>query len=227
MSEEYLAHYGVLGMKWGIRRYQPYGQGYSGSTGRFVPTGNDRKDKKALKKHIKATRKSYRAAQKAKGVKTTDELGKNVERVAKRHKKALDSDSQYNDAKARYAKAKQEQKLAERFENFEYQNVESLRSKNPQGYWENLELSIAKDKHREAQQRLHDVDEAVYKAEKDYTDRERSIAKSFSEDYRNAAAKDLGFSDVEEGKKLLDKYNLMVRAVDGISFGMDNRQVRR
>jgi len=31
-----LYHYGVKGMKWGIRRYQPYGSGYKGSTGKFI-----------------------------------------------------------------------------------------------------------------------------------------------------------------------------------------------
>lgn len=30
METNYLAHYGILGMHWGIRRFQPYPKGYSG-----------------------------------------------------------------------------------------------------------------------------------------------------------------------------------------------------
>ena len=33
-SEEEITHYGILGMKWGIRRYQPYS--YTGGTGKEV-----------------------------------------------------------------------------------------------------------------------------------------------------------------------------------------------
>lgn len=43
----YIAHHGVLGMKWGIRRYQPYPKGYSGD-GKFL--GNTLKK---AKKNIK------------------------------------------------------------------------------------------------------------------------------------------------------------------------------
>lgn len=35
MNNDYLAHYGILGMHWGIRRFQPYPKGYSGD-GKFT-----------------------------------------------------------------------------------------------------------------------------------------------------------------------------------------------
>lgn len=55
--EKYLKHYGVLGMKWGVRRYQPYPKGQA-SKGKFVgstekskikPTEDQMKE--AIKKH--------------------------------------------------------------------------------------------------------------------------------------------------------------------------------
>ena len=45
-----LQHHGILGMKWGIRRYQPYPSGYTGD-GKYV--GDSSGDQKVAKQNVK------------------------------------------------------------------------------------------------------------------------------------------------------------------------------
>lgn len=52
LAEEVLEHHGILGMHWGIRRYQPYPSGYSGD-GKFM---GKRAARKAAKAEIKKAR---------------------------------------------------------------------------------------------------------------------------------------------------------------------------
>lgn len=58
-----LEHHGILGMKWGVRRYQPYGQGHNAKRkGKFA---GEKKAKEILKAQKAAKRKAKHEARKA------------------------------------------------------------------------------------------------------------------------------------------------------------------
>lgn len=74
MTDEYLQHHGILGMHWGIRRFQPYPKGWKGIKGKFIgKKSNGKKQKispvqkrrnKIMKKRLeKANQKNQEAIQ--------------------------------------------------------------------------------------------------------------------------------------------------------------------
>lgn len=85
---KYIAHHGVLGQKWGVRRFQPYPDGYHGE-GKFV--GEDSKGNKITKKQYKKNKKELRKDVKNYSL-ATDYSGailyKKDDRIAKKNAKA-------------------------------------------------------------------------------------------------------------------------------------------
>lgn len=78
-----LCHYGVIGMKWGLRRYQPYPKGYTGS-GKY--TGSKGKLTKEYKREFKADNKALRkAVREASGLgRAMSEANRDLDRSNKR-----------------------------------------------------------------------------------------------------------------------------------------------
>ena len=94
MGEEFVQHHGVMGMKWGVRRYQPYPKGHSGGkeVGKVKESRNIKKDARQLKKKLNKLDKTASSA-----VAKSAGLTRSQRKYARRIDKAL---SRGNDKKA-------------------------------------------------------------------------------------------------------------------------------
>lgn len=69
MNEDYLIHYGVLGMKWGVRKKQPITSKSTSGSSRKIANAHNRElrdNYKNSKKEYKSAKKTYKQAKKGK-----------------------------------------------------------------------------------------------------------------------------------------------------------------
>lgn len=75
VSNYMIYHHGILGQRWGIRRFQPYGQGYSGSKGKFIGKKKKISKEQQKQKDLRVTKEDFDALEEERRKKTPERVG--------------------------------------------------------------------------------------------------------------------------------------------------------
>ena len=191
-----LEHYGVMGMKWGVRKDRKSGS-----------TLQQHMEKRKLKRSIKQAQKQARKQ----GGHNFRSTGKHMDEVDAKQTAAIKNDADWQKKEATRKKALLDSFVSEK------KYLDSLSDAN--GIESRMPESVRKQ-HMEVDQKYRNARDAVY-------NRERAIAKTFTDEYLNAALKDMGYKDIAKGRKLLKTYDLENMALGNsrYDFNKGNRKV--
>lgn len=200
--ENYLEHHGVKGMKWGVRRSKQE-LGYPMT-------------RREAKKAIRNAKRAYR-----KETGTWHTTGKNVAKVDKLKRRALENDKEYQDASKKYKQTMDKVKKHEA-------NIQKANDTKDHLTRLQTDPTVSRDMRRRVEQQyLKEKKQAsksrdrielleIEAAELDDIKSSRAavIGNKYRDKYADAVVKDLGIKDVKAGREMLDRYGLTNKALN-------------
>ena len=197
-DSDYLEHYGILGMKWGVRK-----------------DGKHPMTKRQAKKAIRSAKRTHRK----KTHLWDGSTGANVSKVDKALENSLKSDNRLKDAISRRDSVEKRIAEAEADINIAEVTKDQLTrlQKDPNASQDYQKL---REQAKRASASLDSLWQDYEKADSDYSRRYSEIYSSYIESYKQAAVQDIGIHDIEAGVRMLEDYGLVRKATGGRVGGL-------